>query len=114
MKVPVAFQLSPEMWIPIKWLSPEDMGTEAYAEYTYDLNGGYVDASKGMPVVHMDFVILHEIRHAFWANCGYTDLFKAYSPNLEEAINEMVDFMQRGVVRINPDSKRWKWKEIEM
>ena len=114
MKVPVAFLLSPDMWIPIKWMNQEDIGSEAYAEYTYDLSGGYIEASTSMKPECMDFVILHEVRHAFWANCGYSDLFKGYSPNLEEAINEMVDFMQRGVVRINPDSKRWKWKEINM
>jgi len=113
MRVPVAYELSPGTWIPIKWLSPNDMSVEGtHAQYHADLNGGFIEASKLMPPEAVDMVICHEIRHAFWVNCGYGDLFKSLLPGLEEAINEMLDFMYRDTVQINPDSKRFKWKEI--
>ena len=111
MKVPVSFQLTPDIWIPIKWTDNPPDGD--YGEYVYDLNGGYITLSKKMELKHMDMVLLHEIRHCFLANCGYTDLLKSYSPELEEAINEFMDFSLRGIIKINVDSKRFKWKEIQ-
>ena len=115
MIVPVSFHLSPGLWIPIKWLNPNDMAEEgAHAQYHADLNGGYIEASKLMPPESVDMVIWHEIRHAFWVNCGYGDLLKQFSPGLEEALNEMIDFMSRDTIQINPDSKRFKWKEISL
>lgn len=112
MRVPISFHLSPDIWIPIKWV--DGINSDCFGEYHYDLGGGYIEMSKNIKPEYMDMVLLHEIRHAFIANCGYADLLKGYSPELEEALNELIDFMMRGLVKINPDSKRFKWKEISL
>ena len=114
MRVPVAFQLTPDIWIPINWKESEDMPSDCFAEYHYDLSGGYIDASKSIKPEVMDMVILHELRHCYFANMGYTDLLKAWQPELEESINEAFDFMMRGIIKINHESKRWKWKIIDV
>lgn len=112
MKMPVAFQLTPEIWIPIKW--QKNMPDDDFGQYIYDLDGGYINMSLEMDVKHMDMVLLHEIRHCYFANCGYADLLKSFSPELEESVNEFIDFMLRGIVKINQDSKRFRWREIDI
>lgn len=110
-KVPVAFELQPDLWIPILWLCEEEMGDD-HGTYTYDLNGGYIKMNKSTPVRHMDMVLLHEIRHAYMANCGYSHIFKTL--DMEEAVNEFLDFSLRGIVKINDRSKRFKWRSIDL
>ena len=114
MRVPVAFLLAPDMWIPIKWLEPEDMEEGSFAEYNYNLSGGWIDISKSIKPKYLEMVLIHEIRHSIFYNCGWHDTLKKYHPELEESINEVLDFGLRGIIKIEPDSKRFKWREIDL